>query len=167
MVDVSIVNETSLEANWNRQTDRQADRQTYVLGGCASKNQFCDYLCKIHQFYPAGEYWWYEVSKVWSVSQVRHFKQAPKLKECSSNKTKTRYLELEPNLVEVQQNFSIKTLGFDVFTLKKPTYQIFHSYLLHEWHVNLHACILAYMHSIILEHMHTCKFVYLNNSIHV
>ena len=32
MVDVSIVNETSPEANWNRktgrQTDRQADRQT-------------------------------------------------------------------------------------------------------------------------------------------
>ena len=28
MVDVSIVNETSPEANWNRWTDRQADRQT-------------------------------------------------------------------------------------------------------------------------------------------
>ena len=28
MVDVSIVNETSPEANWNGQTDRQADGQT-------------------------------------------------------------------------------------------------------------------------------------------
>ena len=28
MVDISIVNETSPEANWNRRTDRQADRQT-------------------------------------------------------------------------------------------------------------------------------------------
>ena len=28
MVDVSIVNETSPEANWNGQTDRQADRRT-------------------------------------------------------------------------------------------------------------------------------------------
>ena len=27
MVDVSIVNETSPEANWNRQTDRQTNRQ--------------------------------------------------------------------------------------------------------------------------------------------
>ena len=27
MVDVSIVNETSPEANWNRQAGRQADRQ--------------------------------------------------------------------------------------------------------------------------------------------
>ena len=27
MVDVSIGNETSPEANWNRQTDRQTDRQ--------------------------------------------------------------------------------------------------------------------------------------------
>ena len=35
MVNVSIVNETSPEANWNRQTDRQTDRRTgaqdYVL----------------------------------------------------------------------------------------------------------------------------------------
>ena len=42
MVDVSIGNETSPEANWNRQADRQAggrtDGQTCVLGGCASKN---------------------------------------------------------------------------------------------------------------------------------
>ena len=28
MVDVSIVNKTSPEANWNRQTDRQTDGQT-------------------------------------------------------------------------------------------------------------------------------------------
>ena len=28
MLDVSIVNETSPEANWNGQTDRQADGQT-------------------------------------------------------------------------------------------------------------------------------------------
>ena len=28
MLDVSIVNETSSEANWNRQTDRQTDGQT-------------------------------------------------------------------------------------------------------------------------------------------
>ena len=28
MLDVSIVNETSTEANWNGQTGRQADRQT-------------------------------------------------------------------------------------------------------------------------------------------
>ena len=28
MVDVSIVNETSPEANWNRRTDGQTDRQT-------------------------------------------------------------------------------------------------------------------------------------------
>ena len=28
MVDVSIVNETSPEANWNRRTGRQADRRT-------------------------------------------------------------------------------------------------------------------------------------------
>ena len=28
MLDISIVNETSPEANWNRQTDRQIDRQT-------------------------------------------------------------------------------------------------------------------------------------------
>ena len=39
MVDVSIGNETSPEANWNRQADRQADGQTCVLGGCASKNK--------------------------------------------------------------------------------------------------------------------------------
>ena len=28
MLDISIVNETSPEANWNRQADRQTDRQT-------------------------------------------------------------------------------------------------------------------------------------------
>ena len=28
MLDVSIVNKISPEANWNRRTDRQADRQT-------------------------------------------------------------------------------------------------------------------------------------------
>ena len=28
MLDISIVNETSPEANWNRQSDRHADRQT-------------------------------------------------------------------------------------------------------------------------------------------
>ena len=38
MVDVTIVNETSPEANWNWQAGRQAGRQTCVLGGCASKN---------------------------------------------------------------------------------------------------------------------------------
>ena len=42
MVDVTIVNETSPEANWNwqagRQAGGQAGRQTCVLGGCASKN---------------------------------------------------------------------------------------------------------------------------------
>ena len=42
MVDVSIGNETSPEANWNRRAGRQAgrqtDRQTYVLGGCTSIN---------------------------------------------------------------------------------------------------------------------------------
>ena len=31
MVDVSIVNETSPEANWNRQAERQADAQDHVL----------------------------------------------------------------------------------------------------------------------------------------
>ena len=31
MVDVSIGNETSPEANWNRQTGRQADAQDHVL----------------------------------------------------------------------------------------------------------------------------------------
>ena len=31
MVDVSIVNETSPEANWNRQTGRQADAQDHIL----------------------------------------------------------------------------------------------------------------------------------------
>ena len=35
-VDVSIVNETSPEANWNSRTDGQAN--LFVLGGCASKN---------------------------------------------------------------------------------------------------------------------------------
>ena len=39
MVDVSIVNETSPEANWNWQAGRQAGRQTCVLRGCASKNK--------------------------------------------------------------------------------------------------------------------------------
>ena len=43
MLDISIVNETSPEATWNRQTGRQAGRrtdgQTCVLGGCASKNE--------------------------------------------------------------------------------------------------------------------------------
>ena len=38
MVVVSIGNETSPEANWNRQADRRTDGQTCVLGGCASKN---------------------------------------------------------------------------------------------------------------------------------
>ena len=31
MFDNSIVNETSPEANWNRQADRQAGAQDYVL----------------------------------------------------------------------------------------------------------------------------------------
>ena len=31
MFDNSIVNEASPEANWNRQTDRQAERQDHVL----------------------------------------------------------------------------------------------------------------------------------------
>ena len=31
MVDVSIVNETSPEANWNRQTGRRTGAQDYVL----------------------------------------------------------------------------------------------------------------------------------------
>ena len=33
MLDVSIVNETSPEANWNGQADRQADRQTNLCVG--------------------------------------------------------------------------------------------------------------------------------------
>ena len=39
MVDVSIANETSPEANWNRRAGGQTDRLTYVQGGCASKKQ--------------------------------------------------------------------------------------------------------------------------------
>ena len=31
MVDVSFVNKTSPEANWNRQADRQTDAQDHVL----------------------------------------------------------------------------------------------------------------------------------------
>ena len=41
MIDVSIVDETSPEANWNRQTGRQADRRTdkpRYWEACASKN---------------------------------------------------------------------------------------------------------------------------------
>ena len=54
MVDVSIGNETSPEANWNRQADRQTggrtDGQTCVLGGYAFKNPqslkiFTDSIC--------------------------------------------------------------------------------------------------------------------------
>ena len=37
MLDIINVNETSPDANLNRQTHGQTDRQTYVLGGCASK----------------------------------------------------------------------------------------------------------------------------------
>ena len=52
MVDVSIVNTTSPEANWNRQIDRQTDgqtgRQTYVLGGCASKNKGIYFLLTLY-----------------------------------------------------------------------------------------------------------------------
>ena len=33
MVDVSILNETSPEANWNRRADRQADRQATLCVG--------------------------------------------------------------------------------------------------------------------------------------
>ena len=47
MVDISIGNETSPEANWNRQTDREADGQTCVLGGCTSKK--CENLLSLEQ----------------------------------------------------------------------------------------------------------------------
>ena len=41
MVDVSIVNETSPEANWIRQTDRRTGAQDYVLShaDALTKNQ--------------------------------------------------------------------------------------------------------------------------------
>ena len=53
MVNVSIVNETSPKANWNRRTDRQADRQTgeqdHVLSqaDALTKNETIMYLTLI------------------------------------------------------------------------------------------------------------------------
>ena len=44
MVDTSIVNETSLKANWNRQADRLKDGQDHVLSQAhaLNKNSWCD-----------------------------------------------------------------------------------------------------------------------------
>ena len=47
MLDVSVVHETSPEANWNRQAGRRTNWQTCVLGGCTSKK--CENLLSLEQ----------------------------------------------------------------------------------------------------------------------
>ena len=42
MLDISIVNETSPEANWNRQTGRQTDTQDHVLSQADIKKKGLD-----------------------------------------------------------------------------------------------------------------------------
>ena len=47
MLDRSIVNETSPEANWNRQTGGQADAQDHVLSQAAALTKKKTFLAQI------------------------------------------------------------------------------------------------------------------------